>query len=126
MQHHKQVVVAGAQGTQTIPNYHSGNCFTEQFSREIAYVFSCGVLPGTERNSPVSSQNISFHSKSNGGLIEYSATNVVAEGCLSSPHIVAEAYINGGEQDVKDGVGPIIRGQEQPKQIQEHAGSHSH
>ena len=52
--------------------------------------------------------------------------NVVAEGCLSSPHIVAEAYINGGEQDVKDGVGPIIRGQEQPKQIREHGGSHSH
>ena len=66
------------------------------------------VSPGTERNSPSSSQNISFHSKSNGGLIEYSATNVVAERCLSRPHIFAEAYINGGEQDVTDAVGFIV------------------
>ena len=42
------------------------------------------------------------------GLIEYSAMNVVAERCLSRPHIFAEAYINGGEQDVKDGVGFIV------------------
>ena len=44
----------------------------------------------------------------------------MAERCLSRTHIFAEAYIDGGEQDVKDGVGPIIRGQEQHKQVQEH------
>ena len=78
-----------------------------------------------ERNSPASSQNISFHRKSSGGLIEYSATNVVEERCLSHSHFFAEAYADGGEQDVEDGVGPVIRGQEQPKQVQEHGGSHS-
>ena len=43
--------------------------------------------------------------------------NVVAERCLSRSHFFAEAYVDGGEQDVKDGVGPIIRGQEQHKQV---------
>ena len=52
--------------------------------------------------------------------------NVVALRCLSCPHVFREAYIDGREQDVKDGVGPIIRGQEQHKQIREHGGSHSH
>ena len=32
-------------------------------------------------------------------------------------HFFAEAYVDGGEQDVKDGVCPIIRGQEQHKQV---------
>ena len=52
--------------------------------------------------------------------------NVVALRCLSRPHVFRQAYIDGREQDVKDGVGPIIRGQEQHKQIREHGGSHSH
>ena len=52
--------------------------------------------------------------------------NVVAERCLSHSHFFAEAYVDRGEQDVKDGVGPIIRGQEQHKQVREHGGSHSH
>ena len=43
--------------------------------------------------------------------------NVVEERCLSHSHFFAEAYVDGGEQDVKDGVGPIIRRQEQPKQV---------
>ena len=42
------------------------------------------------------------------------------------PHVFPQAYIDGREQDVKDGVGPIIRGQEQHKQVREHGGSHSH
>ena len=42
------------------------------------------------------------------------------------PHIFPQAYIDGREQDVKDGVGSIICGQEQHKQVQEHGGSHSH
>ena len=41
------------------------------------------------------SQNISFHSKNNGGLIEYSATNVVAMRCLSHPHVFPKAHIDG-------------------------------
>ena len=45
---------------------------------------------------------------------------------MSGSHFLTEAYVDGGEQDVKDGVGPIIRGQEQPKPIREHGGSHSH
>ena len=52
--------------------------------------------------------------------------NVVAPRCLSCPHIFPKAYIDGREQDVKDGVGLIIRGQKQHKQVQEHGGSHSH
>ena len=34
--------------------------------------------------------------------------NVVAPRCLSHPHVFPEAYIDGREQDVKDGVGLII------------------
>ena len=34
--------------------------------------------------------------------------NVVAKRCLSHTHVFAEAYIDRGEQDVKDGVGFII------------------
>ena len=34
--------------------------------------------------------------------------NVVAKICLSHPHVFAEAYIDGREQDVKDGVGFIV------------------
>ena len=56
----------------------------------------------------------------------YGATNVVALRCLSRPHVFPQAYIDGREQDVEDGVGPIIHGQEQHKQIREHGGSHSH
>ena len=52
--------------------------------------------------------------------------NVVAPRCLSRPHVFPQAYIDGREQDVKDGVGPIIHGQEQHKQVREHGGSHSH
>ena len=63
----------------------------------------------TELNSPVLSQNISFHSESHGGRIEYSAMDVVAPRCLSRPHVFPKAYIDGREQDVKDGVGLIIR-----------------
>ena len=44
---------------------------------------------------------------------------------MSHSYFFAEAYVDGREQDVKDGVGPIIRRQEQPKQVQEHGGSHS-
>ena len=43
------------------------------------------------------------------GCIEYSAMNVVAPRCLSRPHVFPKAYIDGREQDVKDGVGLIIR-----------------
>ena len=50
-----------------------------------------------------------FHSENNGGRIEYSATNVVAPRCLSHPHVFPKAYIDRREQDVKDGVGLIIR-----------------
>ena len=74
----------------------------------------------------MSSQNISFHSESNGGLIEYSATNVVATRCLSRPHVFPKAYIDRREQDVKDGVGLIIHREKQHKQVREHGGSHSH
>ena len=42
------------------------------------------------------------------------------------PHLFLRAYIDGREQDVKNGVALIIRGQEQHKKIQEHGGSHSH
>ena len=52
--------------------------------------------------------------------------NVVASRCLLHPHLFPKAYIDGREQDVKDGVGLIIRGQEQHKQIRDHGGSHSH
>ena len=52
--------------------------------------------------------------------------NVVAPRCLSCPHIFPKAYIDRRKQDVKDGVGLIIRGQKQHKQVQEHGGSHSH
>ena len=52
--------------------------------------------------------------------------NVVTSRCLSRPHIFPKAYVDGREQDVKDGVGLIICGQEQHKQIREHGGSHSH
>ena len=52
--------------------------------------------------------------------------NVVAPRCLSHPHLFPKAYIDGREQDVKDGVGPIIRGQEQHKPVRDHGGSHSH
>ena len=52
--------------------------------------------------------------------------NVVALRCLSHPHLFPEAYIDGREQDVKDGVGLIIHGQEQHKPIRDHGGSHSH
>ena len=51
--------------------------------------------------------------------------NVVAPRCLSCPHLFPKAYIDGREQDVKDGVGLIIRGQKQHKQVREHGGSHS-
>ena len=34
--------------------------------------------------------------------------NVVAKRCLSRTHVFAEAYIDGREQDVKDGVGLIV------------------
>ena len=74
----------------------------------------------------MSSQKISFHSESNGGRIEYSATNVVALRCLSRPHVIPKAYIDGREQHVKDGVGLIIHRQKQHKQVREHGGSHSH
>ena len=57
-------------------------------------VFSCGVLTGFDGNPPVLLQNISFHSESNGGLIEYSAMNVVAIRCLSHPHVFPKAYID--------------------------------
>ena len=87
MQHHKQVVGVGVWGRQRICNYHSRNCFVESFSHECAYLFSCGVSTGLEGNPLASSKNISFHSESNGGLIEYSATNVVATRCLSHPHV---------------------------------------
>ena len=50
---------------------------------------------GFRGNPLASSQNISFHSKRNGGLIEYSATNVVAMRCLSCPHVFPKAYIDG-------------------------------
>ena len=85
-----------------------------------------GVLTGSEGNSPALSQNISFHSESNGGRIEYGAMNVVAPRCLSRPHVFPKAYVDRREQDVKDGVGLIIRGQKQHKQVREHGGSHSH
>ena len=45
---------------------------------------------------------------------------------VSHPHVFPKAYIDGREQDVKDGVGLIIRGQKQHKQVREHGGSHSH
>ena len=48
-----------------------------------------------ERNPPASSQNILFHSKSTWGLIEYSATNVVAARCLLHPHVFPQAHIDG-------------------------------
>ena len=38
-------------------------------------------------------KNILFHSESNGGLIEYSAMNVVATRCLSHPHVFPKSYI---------------------------------
>ena len=98
----------------------------EQFLRELPQVFSRGVSPGSERNSLASSQNILFHSKRNGGRIEDGATNVVAPRCMSSPHLFPKAYIDGREQDVKDGVGLIIHRQEQHKQVREHGRSHSH
>ena len=34
--------------------------------------------------------------------------NVIAPRCLSRPHIFPKAYIDGREQDAKDGVGLII------------------
>ena len=43
--------------------------------------------------------------------------NVVAPRCLLRPHIFPKAYIDGREQDVKDEVGLIIRGQKQHKQV---------
>ena len=52
--------------------------------------------------------------------------NVVALRCLSNPHLFPKAYIDRREQDVKDGVGLIICGQKQHKQVREHGGSHSH
>ena len=52
--------------------------------------------------------------------------NVVATRCLSCPHVFPKAYIDGREQDVKDGVGLIIHREKQHKQVREHGGSHSH
>ena len=46
------------------------------------------------KETPVSSQNILFHSKSTQGLIEYSATNVVATRCLLHPHIFPQVHID--------------------------------
>ena len=89
----------------------------ESFSRECAEVFSHGVLTGLEGNPPALSQNILFHSKSNGGLIEYSATNVVATRCLSHPHIFPKAYIDRREQDVKDGGG--LKWMEKEEKVQQ-------
>ena len=51
---------------------------------------------------------------------------VVAPRCLSHPHVFPKAYVDGREQDVKDGVGLIIHREKQHKQVQEHGGSHSH
>ena len=34
--------------------------------------------------------------------------NVVAKRCLLRTHVFAEAYIDGREQDVKDGAGLIV------------------
>ena len=52
--------------------------------------------------------------------------NVVAPRCLLRPHVFPKAYVDRREQGVKDGVGLIIRGQKQHKQVREHGGSHSH
>ena len=52
--------------------------------------------------------------------------NVVAPRCLSCSHVFPKAYIDGREQDVKDGISLIIHGQKQHKQVREHGGSHSH
>ena len=42
------------------------------------------------------------------------------------PDVFPKVYIDRREQDVKDGVGLIIRLQKQHKQVREHGGSHSH
>ena len=47
-----------------------------------------------KENPPALSQNISFHSKSTWGLIEYSAMNVVAMRCLLRQHIFPQAHID--------------------------------
>ena len=52
--------------------------------------------------------------------------HVVALRCLSCPHVFHKAYIDGREQDVKDGVGLIIHQEKQHKQVRDHGGSHSH
>ena len=43
--------------------------------------------------------------------------NVVALRCLLHPHIFPKAYVDGREQDVKDGVGFIIHREKQRKQV---------
>ena len=52
--------------------------------------------------------------------------NVVAPRCLLRPHVFPKAYVDGREQDVKDGVGLIIHREKQHMQVREHGRSHSH
>ena len=49
-----------------------------------------------------------YHSTAKAMGVSLNTVQVVAKTCLSHTHVFAEAYIDGGEQDIKDGVGIVV------------------